>query len=262
MWKDTDPKTWVFKDAKVINQRTQQAQVYIDASSTDRARPSIQLEKMMTPWGFELDEGETVEKVLETGEKMKLRIKFNVASPEFGQFIESLDQLTVTKALEQRWWPTGKYPGDDKVRADHKPVFLKDKNDGRYPDKVKLRVNIAGPRVTKVFIAEGPGTWRTGQVTDIVPGIEALPIVEIAGVWVSGVGFGIDLLATKMLLYPRTDLTPEFSFVLPTPMVEASSDGPHIDESVAASGAASNKRARDDGDEAEPTGLKVAKQEL
>lgn len=230
-WSDVDIKSWAWKDAKVINPRTQQIQVYIDSSPTDRARPTIQLERMTTPWGFELDEGETLAQVLADGEKAKLRIKFNISSPEFGAWVASLDELTLNKALEKKWWP--KEPTDDKICSDHKPIYIKDKSDGRYPPKVKVRVNISGPRPTKVFVAEGT-TYREGKITDIVAGVEAVPIVEVAGVWASGVGFGIDLLATKMLVYLRIDATPDFSFVLDAPLTHQSvaskdSNGPSDD---------------------------------
>ena len=101
-----------------------------------------------------------------------------------------------------------------------------------YPPRFRVKVNtkevvmdkegrqIPNARKTQVFVVNSETTYRRGTVEDLRRGCEVVCIVEIPSAWISGMFFGFNVVASKILVFPGAGHNSSaLTFNLPTPMV-------------------------------------------
>lgn len=87
--------------------------------------------------------------------------------------------------------------------------FVTDKNGAQ-------KVN---PNKTKIFVATSKTTYKRADTSILVKGCRVLPIVSMSSIWVSGMSFGINVVANEILVWPTdSQSSSAFNFVLPAPM--------------------------------------------
>jgi hypothetical protein len=75
------------------------------------------------------------------------------------------------------------------------------------------------PNKTQIFVATSKTTYKLADTSILVKGCRVLPIVSMSSLWVSGMSFGINVVATKILVWPNdAQSSSAFNFVLPAPM--------------------------------------------
>jgi hypothetical protein len=237
LFTNVDVAAWNWKDPVEMQKRKGSFMLYVDKNANDRSAPRFQMcsqsMKMTSPFGFELEDGTTVQDMIDKpGGKLKLQL--NTTGPELTAFIDGLDTVLQEKAKELRakWWP-GKTMSDSKIDKDMKRL-LKIDDQGKYPDKIKIKVITNGKRKTQIrkSINNG-GAYVESDPTCLTAGSQVIPIVECGGVWISGLGFGMDLIATELMVFPNIGKKRTFDMILDTPMHEASADEIAAAEAVA-----------------------------
>jgi hypothetical protein len=104
-----------------------------------------------------------------------------------------------------------------------------------YPPRFRIKIakefvtdkegrQVPNPRKTQIFVVTGETTYKRGTVEDLRRGCDVICIVEIPSTWVSGMFFGYNVIAVKILVYPTSNASNSgLTFNLPTPMVMDSS---------------------------------------
>ena len=100
-----------------------------------------------------------------------------------------------------------------------------------YPPRFRVKVNtkdfiekdgrqIPNPRKTEIYVVSGESTFRRGTAQDLRRGCDVICIVEFPSTWISGMSFGYNIMATKILVYPNASHSAGggLLFNLPTPM--------------------------------------------
>ena len=107
-----------------------------------------------------------------------------------------------------------------------------------YPPQFRVKINakefavekdgrtVPNPRKTQVFVATSDTTFKRGSVQDLHRGCEVICIVEIPSIWVSGMSFGFNVVAAKILVFPNSSRgdSSGLMFALPTPMTMVRDD--------------------------------------
>jgi hypothetical protein len=232
-----DVSTWVWKAPQEMRNRKGSSQLFVDKNATDRTAPRFQLcpqsMKMCAPFGFELEDGTTVQDIMSRpGGKLKLQL--NTTGAELTAFIDGIDDALLAKAKEERdkWWP-GKSTSDSKIEKDMKRILKVDEQ-GKYPDKIKIKIITNGKRQTRILRSINDTSFVDSDATCLTAGSHVIPIVECGGVWISGLGYGMDLIATELMVFPNKGKKRAFDMILDTPMHEASVDEVAADQAVGA----------------------------
>ena len=114
-----------------------------------------------------------------------------------------------------------------------------------YPPQFRVKINtkefatekdgrsVPNTRKTQVFVATSDATYKRGSAQDLRRGCDVVCIVEIPSIWVSGMSFGFNVVATKILVFPNSSRGDNsgLMFALPAPMTMRD------DEEVASSSA-------------------------
>lgn len=225
LFDNVDVHEWVFKNPQEMRNRKGSSMIYVDKNSSDWSAPRFQLcpqsMKMTAPFGFELEDGTTVEEIMSRpGGKLKLQL--NTTGEDLTAFIDSLDTVLQTTAKDKRevWWP-GKSPSDSKIEKDMKRLLKVDEQ-GKYPHKIKIKIIANGNRKTRILRSINDTSFVDSDPTCLTAGSHVIPIVECGGVWISGLGYGMDLIATELMVFPNKGKKRDFDMILDTPMHEAS----------------------------------------
>jgi hypothetical protein len=100
-----------------------------------------------------------------------------------------------------------------------------------YPPRFRVKVNtkdfiekdgrqVPNQRKTEIYVVSGESTFRKGSAQDLRRGCDVICIVEFPSTWISGMSFGYNIMATKILVYPNASHAASggLLFNLPTPM--------------------------------------------
>ena len=230
LFSSVDTSGWVFKAPIEMRNRKGSMMLFVDKSATDRAAPRFQLcpldSKMTAPFGWELEDGTTLEDAIaKPGGKLKLQL--NTTGDALTAFITKLDETLVAQAKTNRalWWP-GKNMTESKIEKDAKPLLKKD-DMGKYPDKVKIKVLTSGNRKTSIFrcVRDDEDFLYTPAGPECVQaGCQVVPVVECGGVWISGLGYGMDLIATTLMVFNNHGKKRSFDMIINKPVREATTE--------------------------------------
>ena len=125
--------------------------------------------------------------------------------------------------------PLKSYLPQFRVKINNKD-FVTDKNGNQ-------KVN---PNKTQIFVATGKNTYKpynSDYASILSRGCKVLPIASMSSIWVSGMSFGINVVASKILVWPNDARSASaFNFVLPVPMTLVE-DAPGPSAAAAAGGA-------------------------
>jgi hypothetical protein len=100
-----------------------------------------------------------------------------------------------------------------------------------YPPRFRVKINtkdfvekdgrqIPNARKTQVFVVNSDTTYRRGTIQDVRRGCEVICIVEIPSAWISGMSFGYNVMASKVLVFPNAaHASSALTFNLAVPMV-------------------------------------------
>ena len=137
-------------------------------------------------------------------------------------FRQQLDGGTVSKLLR---------PLIKTAQPSEASMLAGGKTPKAYPPRFRVKVNtkdfiekdgrqIPNPRKTEVYVVSGESTFRKGTAQDLRRGCEVICIVEFPSTWISGMSFGYNIVATKILVYPGASHSASSGllFNLPTPM--------------------------------------------
>jgi hypothetical protein len=131
-----------------------------------------------------------------------------------------------------------------------------------YPPHFRVKINVnefaidkngnqvPNPRKTEVYVVSGESTFRKGSVQDLRRGCEVICIVEFPSTWISGMSFGYNIIATKILVFPSSTHSASSGlwFNLPTPMTleeDAAGQDAAGSETAAAAGGDESEQGMD-----------------
>lgn len=255
MFSSVNPEQFFFKKP-VAKKQGSGKNWYVDSKEGSNTAPFFQMKPARAPFGINKKDGLSVEQTIES--EFKIKIPCEIDGEDLAAFLHKLDYITLDQAKQQRadLWDKNPKIDDNKINSSYFPLVKHD-NEGKWPSLYTLKAVTKGDKATRVFIMyppDKPGEqpkYCDASLKDIVSGVRILPIVQVGGCWISQVGFGMELIATDILIYPKVK-QPEFRFNLQ-------------EKPVKMSDAESLKRSHDDieedGDEDDTKNSKISRQD-
>ena len=222
-------KGFVFKQPKPMNNGKGKT-CYVDLSVDSNHSPSWQMEKAKAPFGIKIDDGLLLDEMVHKSYKLKMPVE--LISECSANLIKEIDSITIAAAQENRalWWDKKDMSDANIVKA-YKPIFKQDEEQ-KYAPKYTLKLVTTGKRKTQIYTViqhNGSEMYKDGTWSDISSGCYVLPIVEFGGVWMTGVGFGPELFASQLLVWPEQKQK-MFGFNLPVSMKRAPETQAEVEE--------------------------------
>lgn len=150
----------------------------------------------------------------------KRNFELNLHSPALRTFLETLDKVTVQKAIENydTW-----FGGDDKkkkktispdaIASMYRPLIQEGDESKGYGDMFRTKVIISGPNKVRVYVArgldeQGQPVVAEGNLNDITKFAEVVPIIEVVGMWFMSKQYGLSLTTTDVVVFPKSRRQP------------------------------------------------------
>ena len=245
LWNTVDPSTIIVKDPRPRS-NGKGLQFFVDVASNTNANLKFQLPRSKAPFGYNQEEDSSLN-------DYKRRFMYDVKDETLASWLTMIDKTIATQVKEKK---TAFFPGKSKVDdayvdkkhskiLRHQPELgnyfdktISDEERAKYPPKIKLNCIMPDNREACEFYKaweedgkikyDGPLKDNANlKAADILErGSELIPVVEIAGGWVSAIGFGIDLRVKKIIVFSKNDHKGEFNFVLDCPAEKCSMPPP------------------------------------
>jgi hypothetical protein len=144
-------------------------------------------------------------------------IELSLEDDELVKFFQTFDEHVINSAVANasQWFPKHKDLTRDQIKNMYYPMLQFDTNDKGYPPRLHTKINTDGKNHVNVLIyseVNGAPQYRKGIVDDIVKYSELIVIVEAGTMWFQSKQFGITLLATDVMVFPKTERK-EFDFI-------------------------------------------------
>jgi hypothetical protein len=142
----------------------------------------------------------------------KRNLELSVRSPKLREFLSALDENTIDQAVRnyEEWFNSDKKrkpltPED--IRGYYRPLLQEGPNDKEYDPLFRTKVNIADPKVLRVFVFDGMKDGcmmcRVGRLSDVSKFVEVVPIIEVVGLWFMTKQFGVSLQCSDVVVFPK-----------------------------------------------------------
>ena len=232
------PESWTLTDPEKRANGSSSAWV----NGADGGRPAFQAIKGDV--AFEPGYGVAADQQTEDMSEKMLKVELNVRpeNPDAAEFTQACDRAD--HALAQ-WGAQNSQKlfrqqlGPDMVakllRPLVKPSPPTELQSGgaakSYPPRFRVKINtkdfvekdgrqIPNARKTQVFVVNSDTTYRRGTIQDVRRGCDVICIVEIPSAWISGMSFGYNVMASKVLVFPNAaHASSALTFNLAVPMV-------------------------------------------
>jgi len=170
----------------------------------------------------------------------KRNFELNIHSEGLHKFLETLDKFVEDEVV--RNYETWFAPADDAkkkkrkaltpddIRGMYRPLIQEGDKTKNYADIFRTKVYIEGKDTVRVFVYKGtvnnkPDCMIMGDMRDITPFVEVIPIIEIVGVWFMSTQYGLSLTTTDIVVYPKPMRPPgQFNFGGALPNIVAPSE--------------------------------------
>ena len=209
---------------KIVKNKKGSNVVYIRRQSGSEANLRLTMNtpdeaKCVTPFGISAYDDSN-------GSRKSMEI--SLGTEELVQFFQSLDEHNIQTAItnKETWFKDN--ISDDQIRAMYYPLVTLDPTDKGYAPRLHTKVNSdPGQRQIRVFeITDyAPGvtpTFKVGTADQVVPYSDTMPIIEIQNIWFQKLQFGMTILTTDVVVFPkvqRAEGVSEFSWgTTPVPM--------------------------------------------
>jgi hypothetical protein len=223
---DVDLTEMAFTPMREMMNRKGSFQCYINESASSRTCPRFQIPLDSSPFGIEIPDGSSLGE--EIAKNAKLKMKMDASDPAFAKFMRNLDSYIVDKAkMNKNEWFPGKNFSDAKIETLYKPKITQDpamKYPPRFTLKIVTRPGANQTRLVRKVHTDTGDAFTTMVPQEIKPRAKMLAIIELKGVWVSPVGFGLDIDATDIFVDSGKRKAKEFDFIMDKKMHEATAE--------------------------------------
>ena len=161
----------------------------------------IQLPKMKVPFGLGVNEYDG---------KTSYSLPMAADDPTFVDFLKKLDDLVVTKIVENAETYLGKAMNETVVREALYTALFRPPSDEKYSPifKTKVLVNQDGTFVPQVFTTDR----EPFDLNKLEKGQYVTAIVHVASIWFVGTKFGVSVRLQQLRVTPSQKLT-EYAFI-------------------------------------------------
>lgn len=143
-------------------------------------------------------------------------LELSLENEKLVRFFQDFDEKNVDFAFQNAsQWFKQKDLTRDQIKNMYYPLVQFDTSGKGYAPKLHTKLNIDGRNKVNVkcfFEEKGVGKYRSGSVNDIEKFSELMIIVEASSIWFQSKQFGMSLLVTDVVVFPKEDRK-DFDFV-------------------------------------------------
>ncbi len=143
-------------------------------------------------------------------ENTRKGLQLSIEDPQLVDFFKDFDEKNVDFAVQNASvWFKQKDLTRDQIKNMYYPMLSFDTTGKGYPPRLATKLNTDGRNKCKVLLytknKQGVPVYDDGTLEDVEKNSELMVIVEASNIWFQSKQFGVSLLVTDIVVFPKTE---------------------------------------------------------